>query len=197
MKVSKFGGSSLADASQIRKVCDILISDPDRHILVVSAPGKRYKTDIKVTDLLIGLASAKLEEGSGINELGAVLSRYEEIAAELSIESVMPSISDNITALANADRSSADKFMDAMKAAGEDNCARLVAAYLNSIGHKAYYCNPKSAGLLLSSDFGRAHELHNGITGQCRAYDSNDYRYCDIRCQRRISLDNIKNIKEK
>lgn len=164
MKVSKFGGSSLADASQIRKVCDILISDPERRILVVSAPGKRYKTDIKVTDLLIGLASAKLEDGSGINELGAVLSRYEEIAAELSIESVMPSISDNITALANADRTSPDKFMDAIKAAGEDNCARLVAAYLNSIGHKAYYCNPKSAGLILSSDFGRAHVLPESYT---------------------------------
>jgi len=65
MKVSKFGGTSLADASQIRKVCDILLSDPDRKILVVSAPGKRFKTDSKVTDLLISLAKSRIAGFSG------------------------------------------------------------------------------------------------------------------------------------
>ena len=43
MKVAKFGGSSLADAFQIRKVCDIVFADPDRKIIVVSAPGKRNR----------------------------------------------------------------------------------------------------------------------------------------------------------
>ncbi len=159
MKVSKFGGSSLADASQIRKVCDILLSDPDRKVLVVSAPGKRFKTDTKVTDLLISLANARLSGRHGANELSLVVSRYEEIAQELSVESVMPSIIQNLTDLKDSDRSVPEKFMDALKAAGEDNCARLVAAYLTSIGHKAHYCNPKVAGLLLSSEFGRAHVL--------------------------------------
>ena len=46
MKIAKFGGSSLADAFQIKKVCDIILSDPDRRIIVVSAPGKRNKEDI-------------------------------------------------------------------------------------------------------------------------------------------------------
>ena len=53
MKVCKFGGTSLADAAQIRKVCDIVLSDPERRLVVVSAPGKRNKADTKVTDLLI------------------------------------------------------------------------------------------------------------------------------------------------
>ena len=159
MKVSKFGGSSLADASQIRKVCDILISDPDRRILVVSAPGKRFSTDTKVTDLLISLANARLSGGFGKKELAAVVTRYEEIASDLAVDSVMPEIEENLTSLANADRSVPGKFMDALKAAGEDNCARLVAAYLTSIGHKARYCNPKVAGLVLSSDFGHARVL--------------------------------------
>src|SRR5659263_101969 len=126
MKVSKFGGTSLADASQIRKVCDILLSDPERKILVVSAPGKRFKTDIKVTDLLIFMASAKLAGFSGEKELESVILRYEEIAIELSVENVMESIKDNLISLAGADCISADKYMDAIKAAGEDNCARLV-----------------------------------------------------------------------
>ena len=159
MKVSKFGGTSLADASQIRKVCDILLSDPDRKILVVSAPGKRFKTDSKVTDLLISLAKSRIAGFSGEKELSSVILRYEEIAVELSVEDVMVSIKENLTALANADRTTPDKFMDAIKASGEDNCARLVAAYLNSIGHKATYCDPKPAGLVITSDFGRAHVL--------------------------------------
>ena len=156
MKVAKFGGSSLADASQIKKVCDILLSDPERQFIVVSAPGKRCKSDIKVTDLLIALANARLAGQSGDKELTSVVLRYEEIASELSIESVMPSIVDNLTSLANASLDHPDRFMDALKAAGEDNCARLVAAYLTSIGHQAYYCNPKAAGLLLTSEFGKA-----------------------------------------
>ncbi len=51
--VTKFGGSSLADATQIRKVVDIVRSDPRRRFVVVSAPGKRHGDDEKVTDMLI------------------------------------------------------------------------------------------------------------------------------------------------
>ena len=60
MKVCKFGGSSLADASQLNKVIDIVLADPARRIVVVSAPGKRDKGDTKVTDLLIDLAKTAL-----------------------------------------------------------------------------------------------------------------------------------------
>ena len=52
VKIVKFGGSSLADAHQFKKVGDIIKSDPDRRFVVPSAPGKRFKDDIKVTDLL-------------------------------------------------------------------------------------------------------------------------------------------------
>ena len=51
-KVVKFGGSSLADANQFRKVADIIRSDKERRYVVPSAPGKRFKDDIKVTDML-------------------------------------------------------------------------------------------------------------------------------------------------
>ena len=52
MKVVKFGGSSMADAGQYRKIRDILLADPDRKVVVVSAAGKRFKDDHKITDLL-------------------------------------------------------------------------------------------------------------------------------------------------
>ena len=45
MKVAKFGGSSLANANQIKKVVDIILADNERKIIVVSAPGKRLKED--------------------------------------------------------------------------------------------------------------------------------------------------------
>ena len=51
-KVVKFGGSSLADAKQFKKVADIIHADPERRYVVPSAPGKRFKEDTKVTDML-------------------------------------------------------------------------------------------------------------------------------------------------
>ena len=49
IKVAKFGGSSLADATQFKKVKDIVLADPDRRFVVPSAPGKRFDGDSKVT----------------------------------------------------------------------------------------------------------------------------------------------------
>ena len=62
MKVCKFGGTSVASAEQIKKVAEIVKSDPTRKIIVVSAPGKRFGEDEKVTDLLIRLAEQALNE---------------------------------------------------------------------------------------------------------------------------------------
>ncbi len=50
LKVVKFGGSSLADAGQFKKVSNIIKADPNRRYVVPSAPGKRNKEDTKVTD---------------------------------------------------------------------------------------------------------------------------------------------------
>ena len=52
LKVTKFGGSSMADAGQYRKVRDIVLADPGRRVVVVSAAGKRSGDDHKITDLL-------------------------------------------------------------------------------------------------------------------------------------------------
>lgn len=52
IKVVKFGGSSLADAGQFKKVAEIIKSDASRKYVIPSAPGKRFSGDEKVTDLL-------------------------------------------------------------------------------------------------------------------------------------------------
>lgn len=55
MKVSKFGGSSVANAEMLKKVANIIQADEERKFVVVSAPGKRFDGDHKVTDLFIEL----------------------------------------------------------------------------------------------------------------------------------------------
>ena len=85
MKVAKFGGSSVANASQIKKVVDIVLADKDRRIVVVSAPGKRLKEDTKVTDLLITLAETIISGKDGKLELKIIIERFKNIVDELSL----------------------------------------------------------------------------------------------------------------
>ncbi|MGQ9632447.1 MAG: aspartate kinase [bacterium] len=160
MKVSKFGGTSLATAERIRKVCEIIIADPERRLIVVSAPGKRYKDDIKVTDLLIACAKRRLERSSAEDELQAVIARYREIAQGLALpEEIVDMITADLRGRLAMDASNRERFIDAMKAGGEDNCAKLVAQFLRSMGVEARYINPKDAGLLVSNEYGNARVL--------------------------------------
>jgi len=160
MKVAKFGGSSVANAEQILKLVDIIKADRDRRIVVVSAPGKRFSADIKVTDLLIALAEAVIAGQSYEVELAAVVGRYAEIQQDLDLD---PSIVAEIEADLNgriAERSSNDaQFMDTIKASGEDNNAKIIAKVFVNQGLPARYVDPKDAGMLLSDDFGNAQVL--------------------------------------
>lgn len=160
MKVVKFGGSSLASGQQIEKVFQIVVSDPKRKVVVVSAPGKRFAEDNKVTDLLIECAEQSLLNLDTEEELKAIIDRYAVIAAELNLSSnIINEIQRDLIARLNGDKSKPDRFMDAMKAAGEDNNAKLVAAYFQKKGIEAQYVNPKEAGLLVTAEPGNAQVL--------------------------------------
>ncbi len=160
MKVCKFGGSSLADAGQVIKVCDIIASDSARKIVVVSAPGKRFSDDIKVTDLLISCADKRLREENTDEALALIVDRFAGMASDLNLDNkIVDEIADNLKACLAADISHPERFMCGMKAAGEDNSARLVAAALSSRGVAASYLNPGDGGLLLSEEHGNAQIL--------------------------------------
>ncbi len=160
MKVAKFGGSSLADAGQLLKVYDIVTADPDRRLVVVSAPGKRSKQDIKVTDMLIACATAMLKRGEAAAELAAVVARFADIQQALGLPSALTDeIRADLEGRLAGDRSHAGSFMDSLKAAGEDNCAKLVAALFRAKGQDAAYVSPREAGLVLSSEHGNAQVL--------------------------------------
>jgi len=160
MKVVKFGGTSLADASQVLKVINIVRSDSARRIVVVSAPGKRSPTDTKVTDLLIALAKAVLAGKPYDNELAAVTQRYAQIQQELGLDGgIVKEIEDDLRCRIRSRGDHDAQFIDAMKAAGEDNGAKLVARAFVQQGVPARYVDPREAGMLLSDDFGNAKVL--------------------------------------
>ena len=158
MKVCKFGGSSLANAAQLNKVIDIVIADPARRIVVVSAPGKRDKGDTKVTDLLIALAKAALEGKNVSAALAEVVARYAEMARDLKLgDAIVKTIEDDLKErLAQVKKLDAAEFMDLLKAAGEDNNAKLVAVAFEARGKKARYASPKDTGMVLKGKFGDA-----------------------------------------
>ncbi len=165
MKVAKFGGTSLADAKQITKVFNIVKADPQRRIVVVSAPGKRSPDDIKVTDLLIALAKAVLAGKPGASELAAVVERYAAIQRELNLDpGVVAEIEKDLRDRMQGRSDHSAQFLDAMKAAGEDNCAKLIARVFTQQGLPARYVDPRDAGMLLSEDFGNAQVLPESYT---------------------------------
>ena len=158
MKVCKFGGSSLANAAQLNKVIDIVLADPARRIVVVSAPGKRHSGDTKVTDLLITLANVALKGENTDREYGAVVERYAEMAQELKLgDEIVQAIEADLKGrLAQVKDLTPAEFMDLMKAAGEDNNAKLVAVAFEARGKKARYASPKDTGMVLEGQFGDA-----------------------------------------
>ena len=85
-KVVKFGGSSLASAEQFKKVGDIVRADASRKYVVPSAPGKRFKEDTKVTDMLYGCYELA-EQGKDFKKaLGEIKERYQEIIDGLDLD---------------------------------------------------------------------------------------------------------------
>jgi len=126
MKVVKFGGSSMADAGQYRKIRDIIAADPERRVVVVSAAGKRFKDDHKITDLLY-LCHAHTQYGvdcSGIFEM--IASRYlqirDDLGLNLELEPELAALKQRIDAK--------ELTQDELASRGEYFSAKLMAAYL-------------------------------------------------------------------
>ena len=160
MKVCKFGGSSVANAEQVTKIVNMVLADPERRIVVVSAPGKRAKTDAKVTDLLITCAEAVLAGKPHEPVLAEIVERYAQIQRDLGLPAgIVAEIEKDLRARAAGDTSHRGIFLDSMKAAGEDNSAKIVAQAFRARGVKAVYVDPREAGMYLTSDFGNAQLL--------------------------------------
>ncbi|MGF2053402.1 aspartate kinase [Vagococcus fluvialis] len=149
MKVTKFGGSSLADAKQLKKVLSIIQADPERRFIIVSAPGKRNKEDIKVTDLLIDYAEKFLTSQDTSLIEATIIERYAEISEALNLSTALPEIRAYISNLKHTKHTTKPRVMDLFKSSGENCHAMLIAEFLSSQGSPAVYIHPKKAGILV------------------------------------------------
>ena len=117
LKVLKFGGSSLADARQFAKVKSIVEADPARRVVIVSAPGKRFSGDHKITDLLY-LCAAHIKYGVSCEDIFAMIrDRYNEISLDKEFDALWDKMKNGIS-------------QDELASRGEYFSARLMAEYL-------------------------------------------------------------------
>ena len=123
LTVAKFGGSSLADAGQFRKVRAIVEADKARKYIVVSAPGKNGEYPDKMTDLLIGSTGSmkKFAENMDIIE-----KRFQDIIDELGIDL---DIHESVDEIRSRYRSGVTSGIY-LSSRGEYLCAKVLAAYL-------------------------------------------------------------------
>ena len=126
LKVTKFGGSSMADAGQYRKVKEIIQADPSRKVVVVSAAGKRFSGDHKLTDLLY-LCHAHTQYGVDCTPIfDMITSRYLEIRDELELNLDLESEFAALKKRLDKKRVTQDELVSR----GEYFSAKLMAAYL-------------------------------------------------------------------
>ena len=123
--VAKFGGTSVADAGQIRKISDIVRSNPERRFIVVSAPGKRFAQDVKVTDLLLDLYERAAAGEPYLALLQQIRMRFREILDGLGMS--FP-LDEEFEILEQSLRT--DPARDYTASRGEYLTAKIVAKYL-------------------------------------------------------------------
>ncbi len=125
-KVVKFGGSSLANADQFKKVGAIIHADESRVFVVPSAPGKRFDGDTKVTDMLIATYNDAAAGKDVKGNLKDIKARYDEIIAGLELK--------NFSLDADFDQIAADikedLSLDYLASRGEYLNGKIMAAYL-------------------------------------------------------------------
>lgn len=127
IKTAKFGGSSLSDAGQFKKVAAIVRSDPERRFVVVSAPGKRFSGDEKITDLLYRCADLASQREDFSAPFALIRDRYLAIEKDLGLIAAHMG-----TALDEIEKALASGLVtrDFVASRGEYLCARLMGAYL-------------------------------------------------------------------
>ncbi|OPZ60512.1 MAG: Aspartokinase 3 [Deltaproteobacteria bacterium ADurb.Bin510] len=160
--VSKFGGSSVANARQIEKVRQIVIADPARRLVVVSAPGKD-ETDLeKVTDHLFNIATdgahfkVKGKTISARQSFESVMAKFTSLVNDLGIDGA-----DILTDL-EADLSSpieGHKRVDFFASRGEHYSAKVIQRYFRKTGLDARLLLPEDIGFVVSERFGDAKVL--------------------------------------
>jgi aspartate kinase len=160
--VCKFGGSSVANAEQIEKVRQIVAANPDRRVVVVSAPGQIHDGDDKVTDHLLNIATRgehfrrQRKATDPDTSRKAVLASFAAIVDGLGV--------DGTAHLASLERDldcalEGDERIPFLASRGEHYIAKIVTDYFQASGLKARLCLPEEFGLLVGGDLNDAKVL--------------------------------------
>lgn len=131
---AKFGGSSLANAKRILNVKDIILADPGRRFVVVSAPGKDNSYLEKVTDMLYKIAKLSSAKSSFEKEWEKVAFRFSHIISSLGLENKLNSLLPDVLSSIKK-----NQYTDFIVSRGEYMQARIVAELLNSFKKKAHF----------------------------------------------------------
>ncbi|PTH61681.1 aspartate kinase [Staphylococcus agnetis] len=162
MKVSKFGGSSVATDEQIQKVLDIINSDAERPIVIVSAPGKRHEHDTKTTDLLIRLYEKVINQLDYQHKKTEILERFNDIIKGLNLKTnIITEIDQTLERLIYELKDEPLRLLDALKSSGENFNAQIIAAYNTEQGVPTEYLSPKDAGIIVTDEPGNAQILES------------------------------------
>lgn len=153
MKVIKFGGSSLATGKQVERAIRIFLADDNRQAMVVSAPGKRFSDDIKVTDLLIKYAKTYLNKQDTSEIVEQIFARYQEIGQYFGLtKEDLNFVKEILTSLPDQQYPNDDYLLAAFKAHGERLNAYLIAKILQHQGLNAKFLDPTEAGLIVTGE---------------------------------------------
>lgn len=154
MKVAKFGGSSVNSAAAIEQVGEIVKRSSNLKAVIVSAPGKRFEEDLKVTDMLIELHSKYVKNMDVTPYVNTILNRYASILEDLGMsKDLVDSFQKTLNHYLNKIHAPA-RLLDALKSLGEDFNAQLIASYFKQIDLDARYLSPLDAGMTLEGDPG-------------------------------------------
>ncbi|CAM3976492.1 aspartate kinase [Arcobacter cloacae] len=157
IKVCKFGGSSVKNASQIKKIIEIIKEDKKRKVIVVSAPGRDEKYDEKITDHLLNIATNGnhfFEQKIDISKeesLKTTINKYKTLCKDLNIDEKFI-INDLKKDLENSSLKDEEKIAFFLSR-GEHFNAKLICQYMNKMGIKTKLMLPEKFEFLLSDNF--------------------------------------------
>jgi len=155
IKVCKFGGSSVKDASQIKKVLEIVKSDNKRKVVVVSAAGRDEKYNEKITDHLLNIAS----NGNSFKEqkvyiskeesYEAIIKKHKKLASDLNVDSsLVLSLQKDLNECSLEDEEKEAFFLSR----GEHYNAKIIADYFKNEGLNIKLMLPEDFGFILNGD---------------------------------------------
>ena len=157
MKVCKFGGSSVKDASQIKKVTNIVKNDEQRKVVVVSAPGRDEEHDQKITDHLLNFATKGDHFAQQNIEIDhkqsfeAIIKKFEKLCSDLDIrdEEIVTGLKKEL----QETKLEGKKLEAFCLSRGEHYNAKVIAGYMRKEGLNISLMLPEKFGFILSDNF--------------------------------------------